>query len=126
MKKLFAAVFIAVMLLCGCSQVETAYRQISQGEAVELMKTESDYIILDVRTQQEYSEGHIPNAVCIPNETISDKEIEQLPDKNQLILVYCRSGRRSKEAAQKLSELGYTGVMEFGGIIDWQGEVVTD
>ena len=91
---------------------------------MEMMQTEKDYIILDVRTAEEYSEGHIPNAINIPNESIGTEEIPSLPDKNQLIMVYCRSGRRSKEASQKLVELGYTNIVEFGGIIDWTGETV--
>lgn len=89
------------------------------------MNEETDYIILDVRTQGEYESGHIPGAICIPNESIGDEHPELLPDKNQLILVYCRSGNRSKQAAQKLSQMGYTNIMEFGGINDWQGETET-
>lgn len=103
---------------------QPTFRLISQTEAAEIMKTETDYILLDVRTQAEFQEGHIPGAICIPNETIEDKEPSQLPDKSRLILVYCRSGRRSKEAALKLAAMGYTNIMEFGGIIDWTGEVV--
>ena len=103
-----------------------AYRQISSDEAADMMKAEKDYIILDVRTREEYESGHIPNAVCVPNETIGTADIPELPDKAQLILVYCRSGRRSKEAAQKLADMGYINIVEFGGIIDWKGETVTD
>ncbi len=99
------------------------YRQISQEEAKELMQKENGYIILDVRTQQEYDEGHIPNAICIPNETITEEDTARLPDKEQLIFVYCRSGRRSKEAAAKLAKAGYSNIVEFGGIIDWTGEI---
>ncbi len=99
------------------------YISISMEEAEEMMKTEEDYIILDVRTYEEFDEGHIPNAICIPNETIGSQEITQLKDKNQLIMVYCRSGNRSKEASQKLCELGYANVVEFGGIIDWKGQI---
>ena len=100
------------------------YRQISMDEAVIMMQNGHDYIILDVRTPEEFAEGHIPDAINIPNETIGATEIPELPDKNQRILVYCRSGRRSKEAAEKLADLGYTNIVEFGGIMDWQGEVV--
>ena len=100
------------------------YRKISMEEAKEIMATENNYIILDVRRQDEYSEGHIPGAICIPNESIGTDEIPELPDKDQLILVYCRSGNRSKQAAQKLVQLGYINVVEFGGIMDWDGEVV--
>lgn len=89
------------------------------------MAQETDYIILDVRTQEEYDAGHIPNAICIPNETIGNDAIPALPNKEQLILVYCRSGNRSKQAAGKLVQQGYTNIVEFGGILDWQGEIVT-
>ncbi len=99
------------------------YRQVTQEEAAQMMQTEKDYIILDVRTQSEYNDGHIPKAICIPNETIDTQEIPLLPDKSQLILVYCRSGRRSKEAAEKLAKIGYTNIVEFGGIITWTGEI---
>ena len=102
-----------------------SYNSISQQEAKELMES-TDCIILDVRTEEEYEESHIPNAICVPNEIISGDQgqiISELPDKEQTILVYCRSGRRSKEAAQKLVAMGYTDIREFGGIIDWDGEL---
>ena len=83
-----------------------------------------DYILLDVRTQAEYAEGHIPGAICLPNETIGSEPPAELPDREQTILVYCRSGRRSAEAAQKLADMGYVNVLEFGGILDWTGEIV--
>ena len=102
---------------------ETAYRQISMKEAAEIMVTENNYVILDLRTREEYAEGHIPGAICVPNETISIEQIPALPDKDQLILVYCRSGNRSKQAAQKLADQGYTNIVEFGGIRDWTGEI---
>ena len=102
-----------------------AYRQITMKEAVDIMEQESNYIILDVRRPDEFSEGHIPNAINVPNENIGNTEISELPNKEQLILVYCRSGRRSKEASQKLVKLGYTNIVEFGGIIDWKGEIVS-
>ena len=88
------------------------------------MTKDDGHIIIDVRRQDEYDEGHIPGAVLIPNESISDKQPEELPDLNQIILVYCRSGRRSKEASQKLANIGYTNVYEFGGINTWTGEIV--
>ena len=90
-----------------------------------MMQKEAGYIILDVRTEEEYEEKHIPGAICIPNETIGTEEIEALPDKNRLIMVYCRSGNRSKKAAEKLVKLGYTNIVEFGGINDWKGETVS-
>lgn len=95
------------------------------ADAVSMMEKETDYIILDVRTEEEFAEKHIPGAICIPNETIGSEEIEELPDKSQLILVYCRSGNRSKQASQKLADMGYTNIVEFGGIIDWTGETVS-
>ena len=91
-----------------------------------MMKEESGYVILDVRRPDEFAAGHIPNAINVPNETIGTAEISELPNKNQLIFVYCRSGRRSKEAAEKLVNLGYTNIVEFGGILDWKGEIVTE
>ena len=107
------------------TQAEQAgYKQISTDEAAELIKTERDCIILDVRRQDEFDSGHIPGAICVPNESIGTSDIPELPDKSQLILVYCRSGRRSKEASQKLADMGYTNITEFGGIIDWKGEIV--
>ena len=84
-----------------------------------------DYILLDVRTQAEFAQAHIPGAICVPNETIGDEDIPALPKKDQLILVYCRSGNRSKQAAGKLAKLGYTNVLEFGGINTWTGQTVS-
>ena len=109
----------------GCSDGGSAsYDQISGAEAKALMDSESGYIIIDARTQSEYDEGHIPGAVLIPEYEIVDRAEKELPDKAQLILVYCRSGRRSKIAAEELVKLGYTNVKEFGGIIDWEYEIV--
>ena len=128
MKRIFAILLLTALLLTGCStakqqaQVGT-YRRISTAQAVEVMAEESDYIILDVRTWDEYVAAHIPGAICIPNETIGTSEPAQLPDKEQLILVYCRSGNRSKTASQALADLGYTNVYEFGGINDWPYEI---
>ena len=96
---------------------------ITAEEAKQIMDSEEGYIILDVRTQEEYDEGHIPGAILIPNTEIEARAEEELPDKDQLILVYCRSGRRSKLAAEILVELGYTNIREFGGIIDWPYEI---
>ena len=103
---------------------KNTYRQISVDEAVAMMAQESGYIILDVRRPDEFAEGHIPNAINVANETIDTADILELPDKDQLIMVYCRSGRRSKEASEKLVKLGYTNIVEFGGILDWTGETV--
>lgn len=117
---------IMIMGLTGCEEQNMSYTQISMEEAVAMMATEENYIILDVRTAEEFAEKHIPNAINIPNETIGNEEIEELPDKNQLILVYCRSGNRSKQASEKLVALGYTNIYEFGGINDWTGETVSE
>ena len=109
----------------GCSDGGSAtYDQISGAEAKALMDSESGYIIIDARTQSEYDGGHIPGAILIPEYEIADRAEKELPDKDQLILVYCRSGRRSKIAAEELVKLGYTNVKEFGGIIDWEYEIV--
>lgn len=109
----------------GCSNGGSAtYEQISGAEAKALMDSESGYIIIDARTQEEYDEGHIPGAILIPEYEIADRAEKELPNKDQLILVYCRSGRRSKIAAEELVKLGYTNVKEFSGIIDWEYEIV--
>ena len=121
--------FLSLLIMAGCSvpmEQEASYRQISMDEAITMMETESNYIILDVRTPEEFAEKHIPDAINIPNETIGTEEIPELPDKAQLILVYCRSGNRSKQASEKLTALGYTNIVEFGGINDWPGETVSD
>ena len=104
----------------------TGYRQVTTEEAVNIMQTEENYVILDVRTAQEFASGHIPGAALLPNETIGTEDIPLLPDKDQLILVYCRSGNRSKQAAEKLAQLGSTNLVEFGGINSWTGEIVTE
>ena len=129
MKRIMLLFLLSASLLTGCSggvPKENTYRQVSMDEAVRIMEEQSGYLILDVRTPEEYAAGHIPNAVNLPNESIGSAEISWLPQKDQLILVYCRSGRRSKEAAAKLVALGYTNVVEFGGILDWKGETVSE
>ena len=106
---------------------ETAtYQQITQEEAEEMMRADDGHIIVDVRRQDEFDSGHIPGAILIPNESIGTECPKELPDLNQIIMIYCRSGRRSKEASQKLADMGYTHIYEFGGIIDWTGEVVKE
>ncbi len=100
------------------------YEQITAKEAKTIMDTETDYIIIDARTQEEFAEGHIEDAILIPEYEIKDRAEKELPDKDALILVYCRSGRRSKIASEELVNLGYTNVKEFGGIIDWPYETV--
>lgn len=106
--------------------VPVGYRQITQAEAQKMMETEKDYIILDVRTPDEYAEGHIPGAICISHDSIPTGDIPELPDKDQLIMVYCRSGRRSKLAAEQLVAQGYTNVVEFGGVNTWPGKLTTE
>ena len=127
MKKL-VFLLLAVMMLTACGQDKendqgAVYVNITAEEAKQIMDSEEGYIILDVRTQEEYDQGHIPGAIVISHEEIEEKAEEVLTDKDQLILVYCRSGRRSKLAAEALVELGYTNIKEFGGIIDWPYEV---
>lgn len=127
MKKL-VFLLLAVMMLTACGQDKengqgAVYVNITAEEAKQIMDTEEGYIILDARTQEEYDEGHIPGAIVIPHEEIAEKAEDVLTDKDQLILVYCRSGRRSKIAAEALVELGYTNIKEFGGISDWPYEV---
>lgn len=138
--KRIALVFIALAvpavlsIAAGCSGTSarfansssSAFRQISQSEAQSMMERETGYIILDVRTQKEFARGHIPNAVNIPVEAIGDQPPAGLPDKNQLVMVYCRSGNRSKKAASKLAQMGYANVVEFGGLNTWPGEVVKE
>ena len=129
MKKLLP-ILLSALMFTGCaatsnSQANT-YRQITMDEAVDMMAQESDYIILDVRRPDEFAAGHIPGAINVANETIGTAEIPELPDKDQLIMVYCRSGRRSKEASEKLVKLGYTNIVEFGGILDWKGDIISE
>ena len=126
--KRFLITLLAFALPLGCFSCSddgsATYEQISGAEAKALMDSESGYIIIDARTQEEYDQGHIPGAILIPEYEIADRAEKELPDKDQLILVYCRSGRRSKIAAEELVKLGYTNVKEFGGIIDWEYEIV--
>lgn len=130
---LTAVIAASVLVLVGCSKsadddngAPGSYTQISMQDAIEMMERDDGHIVVDVRRHDEFDAGHIPGAVCIPNETITEEAPTALPDKDQIILIYCRSGRRSKEASQKLCDMGYTNVYEFGGIIDWTGDVVTE
>lgn len=113
----------AATTLATTQKPEAIYMNITAQQAKEIMDTQTGYIILDTRTQEEYDEGHIPGAILIPYDEITEKAESILTDKNQLLLVYCRSGRRSKIAAETLVELGYTNIREFGGIIDWPYEI---
>ena len=127
MKKLLC-IMIALLVLTACGQdkeneQEAVYVNITAQQAKEIMDSRNDYILLDTRTQAEYDESHIPGAILIPYDEITQKAESILPDKSQLLLVYCRSGRRSKLASEDLVKLGYTNIQEFGGIIDWPYEV---
>ena len=132
MKKAIIILIILVVIIGGVimlnrnTEKETTnqIQYVSMEEITTIMQENTNYIILDARTIEEYNQGHIPNAICIPNETIDETVTQQLPNKDQLILIYCRSGNRSKQAALKLQQLGYTNLVEFGGIIDWDGEIV--
>lgn len=126
----YILIMLAALTLTACGtdiserDKGDSYMNITAQEAKEIMDTESDYVILDVRTQEEYDEGHIKDAMLIPDYEIADRAESELTDKEQLILVYCRSGRRSKNAAKQLSDMGYSNVKEFGGIIDWPYDIV--
>ena len=127
---IFLTTLLGLFILSGCNHDQNAkentYMQITAKEAKNIMETETDYIILDVRTEEEFKEGHIKNALLIPDYEITEKAETVLTNKEQLILVYCRSGRRSKIAANELATMGYTNIKEFGGIIDWPYDVVTE
>ena len=133
---LFAALAASLALLAGCTLSKTkkdtedttdkaAYQKISAEEAYEMMASQ-EVVVVDVRTREEYDGGHIENAVLVPNESIGSEMPEALPDKEATLLVYCRSGRRSKDAAEKLLALGYQSVYDFGGVIDWPYELVKE
>jgi rhodanese-related sulfurtransferase len=139
MKRIFAVLTLAlsVLTLSACAvpapmpeptptSTPVQYRKISAADAKARMDSGDEIIILDVRTQEEFNEGHIPGAILIPNETILDEQPALLPDLDAEILIYCRSGNRSAQAANKLIAMGYTDVVDFGGIIDWPYEIVTD
>ena len=118
---------ILSILLCACASTkenkEAVYMNITAEEAKKIMDTESEYVVLDVRTEEEFAQGHIPGAMLIPDYAIREEADKALPNKDALILVYCRSGRRSAEAARTLADMGYTQVYDFGGIIDWPYEI---
>ncbi len=124
MKKICLALFILILSSSCIFSKGEGYKRISMDEAKTLMEKEEGYILLDVRTKGEYESGYIPGAINIPLSDIDEKIISFLPDKSQMILVYCRSGNRSREASDKLSKLGYTNILEIGGINAWKGEIV--
>ena len=129
MKRIFLIIsLVMLMMFAGCTDTKVTsqdpgYEQITAEAAKELMDTETDYVIIDARTTEEFEEGHIPGAILLPDYDVREKAEELLTDKDQLILVYCRSGNRSKVASNDLVELGYTNVKEFGGINDWPYEI---
>jgi putative phage shock protein E len=126
MKKLLIlalSLFLAGCMVTKKSETSGSYKTISSTEAQQMIEDNKDALILDVRTAAEYESGHIPNAVNLSNEDIQAGKVDSLKDKSQLIMVYCRSGNRSRQAAQKLAELGYTNVVDFGGIQSWQGDI---
>ena len=126
--KRILVMLLLLLILAGCQNnkpiQDITYQQVNSEQAIKMMAENEGYIILDVRTTAEYHEGHIEGAINVPNEEINDKEIKRLPDKNQMIFVYCRSGNRSKDASEKLVKLGYTNIIEFGGINTWPNELV--
>ena len=135
MKRLLIPALAALLLLTGCAyapapqqaaeeKAEPSWVQIDQETAKRMMEADDGHVIVDVRRQDEYDAGHIPGAILIPNESIVDERPSELPDLEQVILIYCRSGNRSKQAAQKLADLGYRNIYEFGGITTWTGEIV--
>ena len=130
-KRILPLLLIMLFVLSGCASVKeeqnkAGYKQISQEEAKEMMGRDDGHVIVDVRRQDEYDTGHIPGAILIPNESIGHGAPEALPDYDQVILIYCRSGNRSKQASEKLAAMGYTNIYEFGGINTWTGEIVTE
>ena len=127
MKKVLPIILAAILLVgCAAPGGGNRYRKVTMTDAIAMMEEETGYILLDVRTPAEFADRHIPGAINVPNETIGTEEIPQLPDKDQRIFVYCRSGNRSKQASEKLAALGYTNIVEFGGINDWPGETVSE
>ena len=139
MKRLLIPALAALLLLTGCAhapapapqqaadaeaKAEPSWVQIDQETAKRMMEADDGHVVVDVRRQDEYDAGHIPGAVLIPNESIVDERPSELPDLEQVILIYCRSGNRSKQAAQKLADMGYLNIYEFGGITTWTGKIV--
>lgn len=128
--KLTIALIVTMMFFGGCSNgpgnTDPGYEKISAEDAKNRMEGDKAVIVVDVRTESEYKEGHIEGAILIPNETIVETPLEELPDFDSEILVYCRSGNRSQQAAEKLVKMGYTNVSDFGGIIDWPYDTVTE
>ena len=140
MKRILFSLAAALLLLTGCAagpapaaqqvaddggMTKLSWQQIDQETAKRMMEADDGHVVVDVRRQDEYDAGHIPGAILLPNESIGTDRPEELPDLQQILLIYCRSGNRSKQAAQKLADMGYANIYEFGGIIDWTGEIET-
>lgn len=129
MPKTIVFISVAIIALISIVLILTAkhpsYVKITPNQAYELMQSQNNCTVLDVRTPEEFSQGHIPGAILIPDYELAKRAEKELPDKNALILVYCRSGNRSRQATNTLLKLGYTNVKDFGGIIDWPFETVT-
>lgn len=130
MRKIGILLLAGTLLLTGCSSASqpgarAGYQSIDQATARQMMEQEDSHLVVDVRRLDEFESGHIPGAICIPNEEIGDTQPQELPNPNQILLLYCRSGNRSRQAAEKLIRLGYTQVYDFGGINDWTGDIVT-
>ena len=134
MKKIMLSLIIGAIIISGCnsekksthvssSDEKISYTKISQDEAKKMMEKDDGHVIVDVRREDEFASGHIPGAILIPNESIGTEKPAELPDPDQIILVYCRSGNRSAQASQKLADIGYTNVFDFGGIMTWTGEI---
>ena len=124
MKKLSFSLILLILLSSCLFSMGESYKRISMDEAKALMEESEGYILLDVRTKEEYESGYIPGAINIPLSDINENVVSSLPDKSQMILVYCRSGNRSRQASDKLSKLGYTNIIEIGGINSWKGEII--
>ena len=134
MKKIILSLIMSAIIISACSKAvlpeqkedtgtKNSYTKISQDEAKKMMEKDDGHVIVDVRREDEFASGHIPGAILIPNESIGTEKPAELPDPDQIILVYCRSGNRSAQASQKLTDLGYTNVFDFGGIMTWTGEI---
>ena len=127
--KIMIPLMLALFTLSACAapavNAPAEYMKISMDEAIAMMEAEKDYLIVDVRSYEEFAQGHIPGALNVPNESIGTEPPLLLPDKEQLIMIYCRSGNRSKQASQKLADMGYSNIVEFVGIMDWPGDIVT-
>jgi len=122
---LLALLLALTMALCAACGSKTDYQTMEINDAAEMIAADDGHLLVDVRTKEEFEEKHLPGAILLPVDDIKDGKLERLPDKSQIILIYCRTGRRAKDAAEYLAKKGYTNIYEIGGIIDWKGETVT-